>query len=247
MSKSSLSRLFGAFSVISDKTKSSDNTHEVVISKGGSRSRTISTAAATGSNGFMAALFLSCWLWPNWLSNNQVQYLSLMTLLEMIMVMMMFFLVPLLLIDLGRKLQRFIIGLLFLFFGIFVVGMALGVGEYLVILFFAYTVFNKVLAIQRLRQSTSMPWAIGIDWIGSVVILFITMIIAFGLPMPELGLSEGTAYFDKTSAAKYNMHIEFGAYESEPQQAMAFGVVFYSLQAIAQKFKNIFADKRIQI
>lgn len=247
MNKSLLSRLFANIFAIGAKTKSSDSTNRVVTPKNNGRSKTISAAMAVGSNGFLVALFLSCWLWPNWLNNNQVQYLSLMTLLEIMMVMMMFFLVPLILIDLDRRLQRFIIGLLFVFFGIFVVGMALGVGEVLVIFFFSYTVLNKVLAIRHLRQSTSMPWALGIDWIGSIVILFITMIIAFGLPMPELGLSEGAAYFDKSAAAQYNMEVNFGAYEKEPQQAMAFGVVFYTLQAFAQQLKNRWAGKRVEI
>jgi hypothetical protein len=247
MSGGPLSRLFGSFVAIGDQTKSSGAANEIVASKSDGRSKTISAVAAVASNVFMAALFLSCWIWPNWLNTNQFQYLSLMTLMEIIMVMLMFFLVPLILIDLDRKLQRFIMGFLFVFFGIFVVGMALGIGEYLVIFFFAYTIFNKVLSIRRLRQSTSMPWALGIDWIGSVVILFITMIIAFGLPMPELGLSEGAAYFDESAVTKYNMKVEFGAYEKEPQLAMAFGVVFYTLQAFAQHLKNKWADKRVEI
>ena len=99
------------------------------------------------------------------------------------MVMMMFFLVPLLLINLDRKLQRIIIIILCCFFGLFVVAFSVGLGEYAVIFFVAYTLFNKALGIRRLRQGTSMPWALGIDWIGSVVILFITMIIAFGVPI----------------------------------------------------------------
>ena len=206
-----------------------------------------SNTPAVVSNSFMAAMFLSCWIWPNWMNEGQVQYLSLLTLLEIMMVMLMFFLVPLILIDLDRKLQRFIIGFLFFFFGIFVVGMSVGIGEYMVIFFFAYAIFNKVLVIRRLRQATSLPWAIGIDWVGSVVVLFITAVIAFGVPMPEFGLTDGSAYFNKQPAADLNMSVEFGAYEKEPQQAMAFGVVFYSLQALAQKLKSKLAEKRVSI
>ena len=210
------------------------------------KDKTVGTNAAIGNNIFMAALFLSCWIWPNWLSDGQVQYLSLMTLLEIIMVMLMFMLIPMIIIDLDRKMQNFIIGFMILFYGSFVVIMALGVGEILAIFFFAYTVFNKYLAIHRLRQSTSLPWALGIDWVGSVVILFVSAIIAFGVPMPELGLTqEGAVYFDKVGEEKYNMEIQFGAYEKEPQQAMAFGFVFYSLQAFAQKLKSKWADKKV--
>ncbi|GMQ92329.1 MAG: hypothetical protein BMS9Abin11_1655 [Gammaproteobacteria bacterium] len=56
MSRSLLSRLFGAFIIIGDQTKSSDSTNEVVTSR--DKGKTISAATAIGSNAFMAALSL---------------------------------------------------------------------------------------------------------------------------------------------------------------------------------------------
>lgn len=70
-----------------------------------------------------------------------------------------------------------------------------------------------------------------------MAILLLTSVIAFGIPMSELGLDQdGSIYFYKSNAVKYNMGINFSAYEKHPQMAMAFGVVFYSLQAVAQRY-----------
>lgn len=238
-----LSRLFSS----DHAAGKSDTGTSPATGKPSNNNKGASNTAPIASNVFMAAMFLTCWLWPNWLNAHQVQYLSLMTLMEIIMVMMMFFLIPILMIELGKKLKYFMTGFILFFFSIFIVGMSVGVGEYMVIFFFAYAVLNKVLAIRRLQLSASLPWALGIDWIGSVIVMFITLIIAFGIPMPELGLSHAADYFDKTEAARLNMQIEFGAYEKEPQQAMAFGLIFYALQAYMQTLKARWADRRVSL
>lgn len=179
----------------------------------------------------LAVLFLLTWIEPMVFDERMVSYLVLVMLMEFIIVHSSGFMGFVMVGDGDKKKRSLQLLGLGVFYTLFVIGFAVGFGEWWPVAAFWGMTANRILFIllgqvpkEEEKQYLAKSWAVGV--LFYVLFAMITVM----LPVPEFGITREVVWAQEFTSE--------GVWVEEPQTAIAFGFLYFFAVGLSELFAH---------